>query len=92
MLFACIGIFIFSFACAYASVHLLRGRAGFWIFYAVAVLGGPSVFGGLAFLLYRGTDRAVALDLGQFIMAIGLAVAALAYPIQHWRCRREAGR
>ncbi len=62
------------------------------MFYVIAVLGGPAVFGSFAFLLYRSTDRMGALDLAQFVMAIGAAVAALSYPIQQWRCRREAKR
>ncbi|WP_135501770.1 hypothetical protein [Roseovarius aestuariivivens] len=92
MLFAWIGIYLVAWACAYVAVYKAPGRAGFWIFYLLSVTLGPGLFGGLAFLLYKTTERGVAQDLAQFVIAVGAVVAALVYPVKFWLCRRRARR
>ena len=67
--------------CAWAGLK----RAAFYLFYAIAVIVVPGMLAGGMHVL---GINAAGLSTGAVFLC-GAAVAALAYPVNHWRLRLE---
>jgi len=89
MLLTLLGIYLAVWGCAYASARAVPGLPAYWGFYALAVLGAPNLLGGLFYLLYRGTDAPGASGFSASVVLLGMALAALSYPLNHARLRRR---
>jgi len=88
MLIAVICIYLCVWGCAYAAAHRFAGRAGFWLFYAVAIAVPPNLSGGVFYLFYANADGGNAAGFARIVILVGLGMAAVFYPASYWRIRR----
>lgn len=89
MLIAVICIYLGVWGCAYAAAHRYTDRAGFWLFYAIAVSVPPNLFGGAFYLIYANADGANAAGLARIVVLVGLGMGAVLFPASYWRMRRS---
>ncbi|WP_306154978.1 hypothetical protein [Roseovarius sp. MMSF_3281] len=86
MLITVLCIYLAVYSCALFAAR--RGKVAVWGCYALSVLGVPPVFGGVFHLVYRRVDPIGAMDISQAVIAIGVALALVAYPLSLWRARK----
>ncbi len=86
MLITILCIYLAVYACALFAAP--RGRVAVWACYALSVLAVPPIFGGMFYLVYRRVDATGATDISQAVIAIGMVLALVAYPLGLWRARK----